>query len=88
MPPTNRPSNSNSPLNSLVGLGKALLFERKYYWVLVSLLTIFEAALGLVIIWKVPCKYPLIPFTDTGQRRADGRHQNRLAGLYAASQWI
>ena len=61
MPPTNRPSSSSTPLNSLVGLGRALLFERKYFWVLVSLLTIFEAALGLVIIWKVPCKYLSTP---------------------------
>ena len=64
MPPTNRPSSSSTPLNSLVGLGRALLFERKYFWVLVSLLTIFEAALGLVIIWKVPCMSPFTLSTD------------------------
>jgi hypothetical protein len=85
MPPANRPSSSSTPLNSLVGLGKAILFERKYYWVLVSLLTIFEAALGLIIIWKVPCK--LTHLRDPTER-ADSRYQNRLAGLYAASQWI
>lgn len=62
MPPANRPSSSSTPLNSVVGLGKSLLFERKYYWILVSLLTIFEAALGLIIIWKVPCKLTSINF--------------------------
>lgn len=68
MPPTNRPSSSSTPLNPLIGLGRALLFERKYYWALVSLLTIFEAALGLVIIWKVPCKSPLITFRKVRRR--------------------
>jgi hypothetical protein len=71
MPPTNRPSSSSTPFNSLVGIGKALLFERKYYWVLVSLLTIFEAALGLVIIWKVPCKLTHI---EEPKDRAYSRH--------------
>ena len=68
MPPTNRPSSSSSPPNSLIGLGRALLSERKYYWALVSLLTIFETALGLVIIWKVPCKSPLITFRNIRRR--------------------
>ena len=69
MPPTNPPSSSSTPLNSLVGLGKSLLFERKYFWVLVSLLTIFEAALGLVIIWKVPCEYLLDHLTSCFRRK-------------------
>jgi hypothetical protein len=57
MPPTNRPTaqDGQSVVGSITTLTKALLLDRRYYWVLVGLLTAFEAVLGMLIIWKVPC---------------------------------
>ncbi|ORY32891.1 ALG3 protein-domain-containing protein [Naematelia encephala] len=60
MPPI-RPPDSSSPSSrgpnaarQLVSLVKALCFDRRYYWHVVSLLFLGELFLGLLIIHKVP----------------------------------
>lgn len=55
MPPVAQQKGSSAPVSALLDLAQALLFDRRYFWVLVGLLVMFEAALGTLIIWKVPC---------------------------------
>lgn len=40
-----------------VDLVRALFFDRRYFWHTAFLLFLGEAALSLLVIWKIPCKF-------------------------------
>lgn len=65
-------------LNQPVDVVVAVLNDRRYYWLVASLLALFQLVLGIAIILKVPCECD-------AQVRTDLRHQDRLGCVHAAS---
>ncbi len=56
-------SRKGNLLVSLKQLIRTLLLDRQSFWHLTALLFLGEAALGLLIIWKVPCPFPSSPLS-------------------------
>lgn len=65
-------------LSDPVAVAKSVLNDRRYYWLVAGLLALFQLALGVAIILKVPCRCPYESIPDS-------RHQDRLGRVHAAS---
>lgn len=56
MPPVAQNQAGSTSVSAILDWARALFFDRRYFWVLAGLLAVGEAALGTLIIWKVPCR--------------------------------
>lgn len=96
VPRSSRPSGSKSTVELVtslvtglfsdpVGTVKALLFDRAYFWILAAGLLAFQFAIGLVIIWKIPCMSAATVCCGCCAHVPDTRrHKDRLGRVHAA----